>query len=89
MPEPQRKPFWKRKRWIAAAALWLVIAYPMSLGPMNYADARGWVPRSLYGVLNAFYSPLDEFIMHDLPGSTSLSAYSMWAYLAGTASMTK
>ena len=39
-----RKPFWKRKRWIAAAVLWLVIAYIASEGPVWYAVQRGWLP---------------------------------------------
>ncbi len=44
MTSPPRKPFWKRKRWIAAAVLWLVVAYPLSLGPVVHAEVRGWVP---------------------------------------------
>jgi hypothetical protein len=44
MTEAPRKPFWKRKRWIAAGVLWLVIAYPVSEGPARYAEMRHWIP---------------------------------------------
>jgi hypothetical protein len=37
-----RKPFWIRKRCIAPAVLWLVLAYPLSIGPVVYVAARGW-----------------------------------------------
>ncbi|MBA3311912.1 MAG: hypothetical protein M3552_12320 [Planctomycetota bacterium] len=37
MTSPPRKPFWKRKRWIAAAVLWLVASYPLSIGPVGFA----------------------------------------------------
>lgn len=35
---------WKRRRWIAAAALWLLIAYTVGIGPVTYGFRRGWVP---------------------------------------------
>ena len=46
MSDAARKPFWKRKRWIAVAVLWLVLAYPLLCGPLRYAVIRGWLPRS-------------------------------------------
>jgi hypothetical protein len=47
-----RKSFWKRKRWIAAAAvLWLVLVYPLLEGPARYFSIRGWVSRDFYGVI--------------------------------------
>ena len=49
-----RKPFWKRKRWIAAAVLWLVVAYPVSEGPALYAEYRGWIP------FTPIYLPLES-----------------------------
>lgn len=39
-------PFWKHKRWIAAGVLWLVVAYPISVGPIAYAVERGWILQS-------------------------------------------
>jgi len=53
---PPRRPWWKRKRTWAAAALWLVAAYPLSRGPVEYAAARGWLPAA-YGT--SFYGPLE------------------------------
>ncbi len=44
-PAP-RRPFWKRKRWIAALALWLLVAYPLSVGPIAYAMERGWISQA-------------------------------------------
>ena len=41
-----RKPWWKRKRWIAAILLWVVLAYPLSLWPVAYGVGRGWLPAS-------------------------------------------
>jgi hypothetical protein len=55
-PAPQR-PFWKRKRWIAAAVLWLVSMYPLSLGPAFYCVGRGWLSAG-DDVATAFYKPL-------------------------------
>lgn len=40
-PEPKR-PWWRNKRWWATGFLWLVIAYPLNLGPLVYAVARAW-----------------------------------------------
>jgi hypothetical protein len=40
MTDAPQKPFWKRKRWIAAAVVWLLVAYPASLGPVAYVNAR-------------------------------------------------
>lgn len=75
-------PFRKRKRWIAVGVSWLLVAYPLSVGPVNYMDGRGWIPMSFYGVLRTLYGPTDEFIRHDSPGSSLLSAYAIWAYHA-------
>lgn len=47
LPASQR-PVWKRKRWIAAAVVWLVVVYPLSAGPVFYATVRGWFPYSCY-----------------------------------------
>ena len=57
MTSPARRPWWKRKRSIAAAVLWLAlpILYPLSLGPAAYAVNRGWLPAE---PCIAFYHPL-------------------------------
>jgi hypothetical protein len=41
-PAPQRD-LWNRKRWIALAALWLVVSYLLLGGPSQYACRRGWL----------------------------------------------
>jgi hypothetical protein len=74
------KPFWKRKRWIAVAVLWLMVAYPASVGPVAYANARGWLSASVISHFEVFYEPLDYLIMNDLPGAGPLSRYSLWLY---------
>jgi hypothetical protein len=40
---PPRRPWWKRKRAWAAGALWLAVAYPLSMGPIWYCTERGWL----------------------------------------------
>lgn len=35
--------WWRRKRFAVPIALWLAVAYPLSLGPVRYAEARGWI----------------------------------------------
>jgi hypothetical protein len=45
MPDPPpTRPWYKRKRTGAALALWLLIAYPLSIGPLFYVAGRGWLP---------------------------------------------
>lgn len=49
------RPWWKKKRWLAALVLWVAVAYPLSAGPAAYCAARGWCPM---GLANAAYAPL-------------------------------
>lgn len=44
-----RRPWWKRKRWRAAAVALLVSHYFVSEGPARYGVHRGWVSRSAVG----------------------------------------
>jgi hypothetical protein len=75
MPASQR-PFWKRKRWIAAAVLWLVVAYPVSMGPLVYADVMGLVPEEA-SLFYAAYIPV--FWIAELTGcEAGLQAYVDW-----------
>jgi hypothetical protein len=55
MTDPPRKLFWKRKRWIAAVVVWLVVVYPLSVWPVAYAVGRGWLPITF---VQAFYAPV-------------------------------
>lgn len=55
MPSPPKHPLWKRKWVWAALALWLVVAYPLSLGPVAYMVGRGWVSKTQ---ATAVYAPV-------------------------------
>jgi hypothetical protein len=48
--QEQRRPWWRKKRWIAVAVLGLAIGYPTSLGPALYCMSRGVLPEPLYNV---------------------------------------
>lgn len=69
MNEKRRRHLWRRKRYIIAAAMWLLLAYPLSMGPAEYAMIRGWTPPGF----QAFYVPV-----RCLPHSRWLSRYSLW-----------
>lgn len=51
-----RRPWRERKRWWAAA-LWLAVAYPASVGPAVYAVNRRWVSPGAYRVAYAWFDP--------------------------------
>lgn len=51
MTDPARRPWWKKKRWVAALAVWLVVMYPLGAGPFRYALIRGWLPDVLHGAV--------------------------------------
>ena len=58
------RPFWKRKRLIAAAVLWLVGVYPLSAGPAIYGVGRQWLSLSLW---RAVYGPVNSIALAVLP----------------------
>jgi len=41
-PEKLKCPWWLKKRWAVALALWLLVAYPLAGGPVFYGAHRGW-----------------------------------------------
>ena len=62
---PPRRPWWRRKRWITAVVLLLALSYPVSEGPLRYAERRVLMPYTL-GPMGFFeqafytaYGPLD------------------------------
>jgi hypothetical protein len=55
MPEPPGRPWWRRKWVWAALALWLAVAYPLSLGPVAYLVGRGWITKTQ---ATAVYAPI-------------------------------
>ena len=46
-------PLWNRKRWILVPVL-LAVAYPASLGPLEFCVSRRWVP---YGFYRSYKTP--------------------------------
>jgi len=44
------RPWWKRKRWVAAAVLLVAFGYPACVAPIFYGAGRGWVPTWVVGV---------------------------------------
>jgi hypothetical protein len=83
MTDAPRKPFWKRKRWIAAAVLWLAVAYPLGMGPTCYICGRGWVPVSAF---HTAYAPLIGLLWRIRPAPWPLSLgdqhWDWWSELA-------
>jgi len=82
MSDTRRRPFWKRKRWIAAAVVWLVAIYPLSLGPAMYAVLLGWMDSD---TCTAYRVPWDSVTPY-LPDRLNLvvGEYLMvWIELAG------
>lgn len=49
------RPWWRKKRYAAALALWLIAAYPLSLWPIAYLVGRGWLPVT---IVKAVYAPI-------------------------------
>ncbi len=44
--DTSRRPWWRRKRTATALVLWLLVAYPLSVGPAAYATQRGWITQA-------------------------------------------
>lgn len=75
MPEPMpKRPWWQRKRCWAAGAL-LIAGYPFSVGPLMYANHRGWAPARYWGFL---YAPLGAAAEGGLGNATGLYDYVHW-----------
>lgn len=66
----------KRKRWIAAlVVLLLVVAYPASIGPAAYLSVWGVISYERY---NAIYSPLVWFFHGPLGAALHTEEYVLW-----------
>ncbi len=72
-----RKPWWKRKRWHIAAALWLSlpILYPLSMGPAFYAWYSDWISDD---VIVVFYSPIAEAQKRSPAIDAAMNSYVEW-----------
>ena len=57
MTFPSDRPWWRKKRWAAALAVWMALAYPLSVGPFDYAANRRWLPPALEAAGDPLYAP--------------------------------
>ena len=64
---PPRDVRWTRARWVCVASLWLLLAYPLSVGPLCYAEGRGWLGPAAFGPLAIIYAPVRYAVERDLP----------------------
>ena len=72
MSPPRRR---TNRRLALAALLLFLLAYPASVGPVNYAVTRGWIPLAPAA---AVYEPL-SWAMRPFPQIQSLSnSYGVW-----------
>ena len=80
MDEPRIRPRWKKKRWVAAGALWLA-AVPFGAGPVWYGYQRdGWLPDTVRVAAWDYYgSPIWKAIKLT-PVSGAFSRYMRWWY---------
>lgn len=69
MTAAPHRPWWRKKRWLAAGLLWLVLAYPLGRGPAAYAVVRGWLPVAYEQTL---YAPLEAVLPRDSPPTKTL-----------------
>jgi hypothetical protein len=73
-PEKPKRPWYRKKRWQAVAAVWLALPplYALSWGPAYYSAARGWWQWS-----PAVYRPV-HFLKYEcrIPGISD----ALWSY---------
>jgi hypothetical protein len=43
MNASDKRPWWRKKRCLSVAVLWLFVAYPLTAGPYLYCVERGWL----------------------------------------------
>ena len=73
-----RRQFYRRRRWLAAGLLWLVlpVAYPALYGPAVYGVVRGWVPPSVMAVFLPAWNANRRFV--PWPYVRYLERYGYW-----------
>ena len=77
MTDGPHSPWWKKKRWAAAAVPLLVVAYPASAGPAAYLDGAGVTS----GQLIPLYDPMDRLASWE--AAEWWPAYTDWCYSLG------
>ena len=49
----------RRRRWlIVVGVAALILSYPLSVGPLDALERKGWLPPAVCSLLPAYYSPL-------------------------------
>lgn len=76
MTDPTSRPWWKKRRWAAATALWLAVTYPLSFGPIGYCHVRGWLPVPV-SALQTVYAPLIPLLPAN-PEDSIWGRYAHW-----------
>src|SRR5690606_33570886 len=74
-PDQPTRPWWRKKRCIAAGLLWLFIGYPLGEGPAKYSVARGWLPLRF---VRTVYRPVELTIGRAPLLAGSREAYRGW-----------
>ncbi|HEY3965718.1 MAG TPA: hypothetical protein VGM05_14265 [Planctomycetaceae bacterium] len=56
----------RRERWAkwTAAMLLVVLSYPVSVGPVSWISAHGWISVKVSAMLHSFYAPLAYLQTH-------------------------
>lgn len=84
MDDMPKRPWWRKKRWIAAAVfvLTLPIVYPASVGIASYCVGRGIVPGAAADLAEIAYTPLFQALeaANEVPQLESFSrAFMDWS----------
>ena len=58
MEADPRRPWWRKKRWIAAALLWLAALYPLNFGMLAYLAGREHLSDAAAEATMVVYLPL-------------------------------
>jgi hypothetical protein len=72
--ETPKRPWWRKKRWATPLALWLLVAYPLSIGPAGYLSHRGWLRPE---TATAFCRPIEWLLPRRGPAQRRFSG-SLW-----------
>lgn len=78
--EPKR-PWWRKTRWRAVIAAWLLLPalYIAAAGPVMYAETEGLLPKDSYLVaFRPLYRVLIPIHGSDGPLVRALNAYALW-----------
>jgi hypothetical protein len=66
---------WKRRTKIVASLLLVLVAYPLSIGPMAWVQGKGVLPDTVVDFLIVTYTPLEYVASQSLLTAMLLMAY--------------